>query len=160
MSIDKKKDKYLLVKGILREVKGGKDFAAAAKEYSEDISASEGGDVGVVEKGKMVPEFENAVYSYNLLSPKPNERWVLVTSAYHMPRSMGSFRKAGWMPIPYPVDYVTRGPDQLSIGFNMVARFSSFGRGLRAWSGLVVYRVLGRMDALFPAPFNDSLTKK
>jgi peptidyl-prolyl cis-trans isomerase SurA len=62
LSADKKKEKYLLVKGILREVKGGRDFAAAAKEYSEDISASEGGDVGFVEKGKMVPEFENAVY--------------------------------------------------------------------------------------------------
>jgi peptidyl-prolyl cis-trans isomerase SurA len=62
LSSDKKKEKYLLVKRILREVKGGRDFAAAAKEYSEDISASEGGDVGFVEKGKMVPEFENAVY--------------------------------------------------------------------------------------------------
>jgi peptidyl-prolyl cis-trans isomerase SurA len=62
LSADKKKEKYLLVKGVLREVKGGRDFAAAAKEYSEDISASEGGDVGFIEKGKMVPEFENAVY--------------------------------------------------------------------------------------------------
>jgi peptidyl-prolyl cis-trans isomerase SurA len=62
LSVDKMKEKYLLVKSILREVKGGRDFAAAAKEYSEDISASEGGDVGFVEKGKMVPEFENAVY--------------------------------------------------------------------------------------------------
>jgi peptidyl-prolyl cis-trans isomerase SurA len=62
LSEDKKKEKYLLVKSILREVKGGGDFATAAKEYSEDISASEGGDVGFVEKGKMVPEFENAVY--------------------------------------------------------------------------------------------------
>ena len=52
----------MLVKGILREVNGGRDFASAAKEYSEDISASEGGDVGFVEKGKMVPEFESAVY--------------------------------------------------------------------------------------------------
>jgi peptidyl-prolyl cis-trans isomerase SurA len=62
LSANKIKEKYLLVKGILREVKGGRDFAAAAKEYSEDISASEGGDVGFVDKGKMVPEFENAVY--------------------------------------------------------------------------------------------------
>jgi peptidyl-prolyl cis-trans isomerase SurA len=62
LSADKKKEKYLLVKNILREIKGGRDFAAAAKEYSEDISASEGGDVGFIEKGKMVPEFENAVY--------------------------------------------------------------------------------------------------
>jgi peptidyl-prolyl cis-trans isomerase SurA len=62
LSANKKKEKYLLVKRIHRKIKGGSDFAAAAKEYSEDISASEGGDVGFVEKGKMVSEFENAVY--------------------------------------------------------------------------------------------------
>ncbi len=65
LSRDKKKAKYLQAKEILDEVKSGKDFADAAREYSEDISASEGGDVGFVEKGKMVPEFENAVYSMN-----------------------------------------------------------------------------------------------
>lgn len=63
LSADKKKEKYLRAKEILSEVKRGKDFATAAREYSEDISASEGGDVGFVEKGKMVPEFEKAVYS-------------------------------------------------------------------------------------------------
>ena len=63
LSADKKKEKYFQAKEILGEVKRGKDFADAAKEYSEDISASEGGDVGFVEKGKMVPEFEKAVYS-------------------------------------------------------------------------------------------------
>ncbi|HCG72725.1 MAG TPA: hypothetical protein DE038_05405, partial [Nitrospina sp.] len=51
LSADKKKEKYLQAKEILGEVKRGKDFADAAKEYSEDISASEGGDVGFVEKG-------------------------------------------------------------------------------------------------------------
>jgi peptidyl-prolyl cis-trans isomerase SurA len=56
LSADKKKEKYLQAKEILGEVKRGKDFANAAKEYSEDISASEGGDVGFVEKGKMVPD--------------------------------------------------------------------------------------------------------
>jgi peptidyl-prolyl cis-trans isomerase SurA len=63
LSVDKKRKKYLRAKEILSEVRRGKDFATAAKEYSEDISASEGGDVGFVEKGKMVPEFEKAVYS-------------------------------------------------------------------------------------------------
>jgi len=61
-SAKKKKEKYNQIKNILFEIKNGKDFAEAAKEYSEDISASSGGDVGFVEKGKMVPEFEKAVY--------------------------------------------------------------------------------------------------
>ena len=56
----KKKNKK--IKKVLAELKEGKDFAEAAKEYSEDVSASIGGDVGFVERGQMVPEFEKAVY--------------------------------------------------------------------------------------------------
>lgn len=96
--------------------------------------------------------YENAVYSYKLLRPKPGENWVLVTSASHMPRSVGAFRKAGWDPIPFPVDFTTFGPDQMQVGINMVVRLSQFGIGLRAWSALLVYRLLDRTDALFPAP--------
>ena len=58
-----KMEKYKYIKEILSEIKNGKDFAEAAKEYSEDVSASSGGDVGYIEKGKMVPEFEEAIYS-------------------------------------------------------------------------------------------------
>src|SRR5476651_1743319 len=37
---------------------------------------------------------ENAVFSKQLAAPKPGERWLLVTSAYHMPRSIAVFRRA------------------------------------------------------------------
>jgi len=57
-----RKEKNKQIKEILAELKEGKDFAEAAKEYSEDISASIGGDVGFVVRGQMVPEFEKAVY--------------------------------------------------------------------------------------------------
>ena len=62
-SIKIKKEKYRVIKKILSEIKNGMDFSEAAKIYSEDVSASSGGDVGFVEKGKMAPEFEKAVYS-------------------------------------------------------------------------------------------------
>ena len=57
-----RKEKNKQIKEILAELKAGKDFAEAAKEYSEDISASMGGDVGFVVRGQMVPEFEKAAY--------------------------------------------------------------------------------------------------
>ena len=57
-----KKTKHKKIKRILAELKEGKDFTEAAKEYSEDVSASMGGDVGFIVKGQMVPEFEKAVY--------------------------------------------------------------------------------------------------
>ena len=52
---------------------------------------------------------ENAVYSKALAQPKPGERWLLVTSALHMPRAMGAFRQAGFAVEAYPVDYQTNG---------------------------------------------------
>ena len=48
---------------------------------------------------------ENAEFSKALVAPKPGERWLLVTSAFHMPRSVGLFRKAGFAVEPYPVDW-------------------------------------------------------
>ena len=63
VSSARKMEKYKHINEVLSEIKNGKDFAEAAKEYSEDVSASSGGAVGYIEKGKMVPEFEKAVYS-------------------------------------------------------------------------------------------------
>src|SRR6516165_1721764 len=51
---------------------------------------------------------ENAVFSRLLADPKPGERWVLVTSAAHMPRAIAVFRAAGFPIEAYPVDYRTR----------------------------------------------------
>ena len=46
----------------LKKIRSGVDFVAVAKELSEDISASTGGDLGEIERGKMVPEFEKAAF--------------------------------------------------------------------------------------------------
>src|SRR5262249_12417166 len=54
---------------------------------------------------------ENAIFSKALANPKPGERWLLVTSGYHMPRAIGIFRKAGFAVEPYPVDWRTSGSD-------------------------------------------------
>ncbi len=95
---------------------------------------------------------ENAVYSKALVKPRDGERWVLITSAKHMPRSVGVFRKAGWSLIPYPVDFQTGWPSRYALGLNMVAGLGSFQVGLREWMGLAAYRLMGRTDELFPAP--------
>lgn len=96
---------------------------------------------------------ENAAFARALLKPEPGERWLLVTSALHMPRAMGCFRKAGFDVVAFPVDFRTIGPDQLDEGF------SRFWMGLartdaavREWVGLVVYYLSGKTSALFPAP--------
>ena len=57
-----KRTKIRKAREALRKIRMGEDFVAVAKEYSEDISASTGGDLGEIERGKMVPEFEKAAF--------------------------------------------------------------------------------------------------
>src|SRR6516164_8460824 len=64
---------------------------------------------------------ENAVFSRLIAQPKPGERWLLVTSAFHMPRAIAVFRAAGFPVEAYPVDYRTRGPADATRLFRSVA---------------------------------------
>lgn len=92
--------------------------------------------------------YENAVFSKRLVDPRPGETWVLVTSAAHMPRSVGVFRRAGWPVIPWPVGYKT--DPEYTIGF--VGHLEDLDHAAYEWLGLAAYRILGRTDAFFPAP--------
>jgi uncharacterized SAM-binding protein YcdF (DUF218 family) len=100
--------------------------------------------------------YENALFTKQLVSPKPGERWLLVTSAYHMPRSMGIFRKAGFDVEPYPVDWRTAGRGDLFTFTNVGA--DGLGHtdvAVREWIGLVAYRLMGRTSDLLPSPAKD-----
>lgn len=95
--------------------------------------------------------WENALDSMQLAHPRAGETWLLVTSAWHMPRAVGCFRKAGWPVTPYPVDYF--GPEVSQwLGFDgdLQIRIATFA--LKEWAGLIAYHLLGRTDALFPSP--------
>lgn len=115
-------------------------------------------DLGFVSNNIVFEErarntFENALYARDLAQPKPGERWLLVTSAMHMPRSVGIFRKAGFPVIAYPVDFRTDGDPSLF----SAPRFPTRAIGVvqfavHEWLGLVVYWLTGKTSALFPAP--------
>ena len=97
---------------------------------------------------------ENALFTRELISPQPGERWVVVTSAFHMPRAIGCFRAVGLDLEAYPVDFRTEGragPDlrpfgRLSDGMRMT------DLAVKEWIGLVTYRLAGYTDELFPSP--------
>ena len=100
--------------------------------------------------------WENAIFTRQLVSPKPGQRWLLVTSAFHMPRSMGIFRKAGFDVEAYPVDWRMGGREDL-FAFTRVGA-DGLGRtdvAVREWIGLLTYRLLGRTGELRPAPGKD-----
>jgi len=96
---------------------------------------------------------ENASLTMRLVAPKPGERWLLVTSAWHMPRSIGVFRKAGFDVEAYPVDWRTRGWIDASETFDTVsAGLARADIAMHEWVGLVSYRLAGRTGELLPGP--------
>lgn len=96
---------------------------------------------------------ENAAYSLEWAKPTKGENWLLITSARHMPRAVGSFRAAGWTDlIPYPVDYATFGTGDFTLSFDPFGGLKSLDGAVREWIGLLVYRLLGRTGDLFPGP--------
>jgi uncharacterized SAM-binding protein YcdF (DUF218 family) len=117
------------------------------------LFASVGADAGrIVFEPKARNTHENAVLSKQAMQPAPGEVWLLVTSAFHMPRSVGVFRKQGWDVVPYPVDYLTNGSWWRSKGLDLTGELSSVTLALREWIGLVSYWLLDHSDAVFPAP--------
>lgn len=96
---------------------------------------------------------ENAEFTRKLVSPKPGERWLLVTSAFHMPRSIGAFRKAGFDIEAYPVDWRTRGwSDALMPFTTLSAGLARTDVAIHEWIGLIAYWATGRSSELFPGP--------
>lgn len=92
--------------------------------------------------------YENAIYAKALVAGAADGRWLLVTSAAHMPRAFGTFCAAGWRGlVPYPVDHRA---SSVRLGWNPSGNLYELHAALREWAGLVAYRVAGRTAVLFP----------
>ena len=98
--------------------------------------------------------YDNAVFTKKLVNPAAGETWLLVTSAFHMPRAVGCFRRAGWTVLPYPVDYRTTGDDAFGVGFDLAGGLSALNDAVHEYVGLAAYYLMDRTDALFPGPRN------
>jgi uncharacterized SAM-binding protein YcdF (DUF218 family) len=137
---------------------GGSNALFANEAVEAPIAVQELEALGIPHERIIAEEqsrntIENAVFSRLIAQPKPGERWLLVTSAYHMPRAIAAFRAAGFPVEAYPVDWRTRGP------IDAMLPFASLGDGLRRtdtavheWVGLLIYRLSGQTLQLFPTP--------
>ncbi|MCP5364684.1 MAG: YdcF family protein [Hyphomicrobiales bacterium] len=112
----------------------------------------------LVIEGDSVNTYENAVFSKRLIQPRPDQSWLLITSAHHMPRAVGVFRHAGWTIHPYPVDYNSIGT--YGLGFHLFitagGRLAKLDAAMKEWTGLLIYWLLGRTGTLFPGPETPS----
>jgi uncharacterized SAM-binding protein YcdF (DUF218 family) len=97
--------------------------------------------------------FENVENSGTILDRSGLTNCLLITSAFHMPRSMGLFRKAAIDVVPWPVDFRTSGTVSLGLDFTQpTLNAQQMATATREWIGLLAYFVLGRTSALYPAP--------
>lgn len=143
---------------------GGSGFIGGGIAEADIVSRQ--ADVIGVPRTRMILENrsrntrENAAFSAALVQPKPGERWLLVTSAWHMPRAIGCFRQAGFVVDAYPVDYRTRGWGDLS----RINGFASDGLlqldlAVKEWIGLTVYRLAGYTPDWLPQPEPGSASR-
>jgi uncharacterized SAM-binding protein YcdF (DUF218 family) len=94
--------------------------------------------------------YENAIKTAMLIHPTPQQKWLLVTSAWHMPRAMEVFRKAGWNVYAAPADYVTSGGFSSKLQFNLSDHLMTMTIAMHEYYGLLAYRLMGYTDTLWP----------
>ncbi|MEM8665776.1 MAG: YdcF family protein, partial [Pseudomonadota bacterium] len=139
----------------------------AAKVVVSDGGAPSGASVSAVllrdfgvEEARLVLEerasstWENALFSAELVGPRADGRYILVTSAWHMPRAMATMEAAGWpVMIPWPVDHLGDAhPLRRSWNGSASLGWRLIDIAAREYLALAYYFALGRTDALIPGP--------
>jgi uncharacterized SAM-binding protein YcdF (DUF218 family) len=95
---------------------------------------------------------ENAAYVRDLVKPRPAERWLLVTSAQHMPRAIGCFRAAGFAVEAYPVGWHTARTLDPIWGRVLANGLARLDAAAYEWIGLLAYRLTGKITEILPSP--------
>jgi len=131
--------------GVVRNQQASEAAAVAPLLFEMGVPPSR-----IVFEGESRNTWENALFTRDLVKPQPGETWLLVTSAWHMPRSMGIFRRTGWNVVAWPVDY--RSGDREWLHFDMPNELDALSWAQKEYIGLFAYRLMDRTDALFPAP--------
>lgn len=127
--------------------KGDTD-AVISKRFFEAFGVSPS---RLIYEGKSRNTYENAVFTKQLVDPREGQTWLLVTSAFHMPRAMGVFRKVGFPVLAWPADYRTAPPVALHIApEGPVGNLGKLSTAIHEWIGLGAYYLMGRTSALFP----------
>lgn len=98
--------------------------------------------------------YENFVLLQRLL-PKQNGNYLLVTSAYHMPRAVGIARQQSINIIPYPVDYRSNVPALRRWDFSFFEHLQVLEPAWKEWIGLTVYYFSGKTTQWLPSEMAD-----
>ncbi|MBI4602420.1 MAG: YdcF family protein [Planctomycetes bacterium] len=130
---------------------GNADEAALARRVFAEhgIEASR-----IVLEDQSINTLDNARKTLERVGPREGEKWALVTSALHVPRSVGLFRGAGWEVIPCPVNHLTSGRYDLKSWLSPLGGTSGLAWrvAVHEWAGLAYHYLAGDSPELFPGP--------
>jgi uncharacterized SAM-binding protein YcdF (DUF218 family) len=104
-----------------------------------------------VERSRLIMEtrsrntWESFVYSKKLAQPQPDETWLVVTSAVHMPRAMGIAARLHWHVLPWPSGFVPVKAKGMAWDSSIADRLVQIEGGAHEWAGLAAYRLMGRL---------------
>jgi uncharacterized SAM-binding protein YcdF (DUF218 family) len=137
----------VIVSGGPREADGSSEASvSAAMLQTMGVSAAR-----IRIEDRSLSTAENARLTAALIPSERNDRWALVTSAFHMPRAIGAFRKAGVNVIAAPCNYRTNGRPGF-LAFRSSDALALTDIAAKEYVGLVAYYVSGRTSALLPKP--------
>ena len=105
-----------------------------------------GNDRNLIAENKSRNTWENAVFLKQLLKPKPEDKWIVVTSGYHALRTTGIFASVGFNIVIKPTDYRAEYSGGFEFADNALKQFKKADLALKELSGIVAYTLLGRID--------------
>jgi len=153
-------DRIRFAASLAREYPGAPILVSGGEAFDNGADSSEAQAMAdlLVELGvsadRIVLESQSRTTAENaafIAQKAGGKRLLLVTSAFHMPRSVGTFRKAGLDVIAAPTDWrVQDNPPPLL--FSASENLRKVDLAAREYFGLLAYWLSGRSDALFPGP--------
>ncbi len=122
------------------------NHSAVAKKFfnSLDINVK-----NIYFENKSRNTYENIVFAKKKINPDKNEKWVLVTSAFHLKRAINVAEKLGWRFIPYPTDYKLPKKFIWKLSFDFSGNLGSFHQSSHEWVGIISYYIMGRSSKIF-----------
>lgn len=95
---------------------------------------------------------ENAMLGHALARPKASDRWLLVTSSWHMPRAMASFRAFDWPVLAAPPARSQNGQTGFDLRFDLGLGMRNISLAAHEYVGLLAYWLKGWIRTPWPAP--------
>ena len=138
---------------------GGSGLLLDQKKSQADVAKQLYIDQGVDTK-KIIFEkksrntYENAIFTKKIINPKKDSKWILITSAWHMPRAVGVFCKAGWNIIPVAVDHITLPNYEYHINIDFATHIKELNIAIKEWIGIVAYTLTNKINNATPSNCN------